>query len=491
MTAASDFGDTGCGPISDGVIADLVSFVRDRAGIVLRDHQEERLRTSLHEACVQFGVGSADAFVRRVKTLPADAPEREFLISRITIGESYFFRDGNQVAFLRDIWLPRLVEQKRKTGQRSLRIWCAGCSDGQEPYTVSMLLQEGMPDLDAWDVNILATDINADALQTATAGRYSAWSFRTTSDMLRNRYFHHDGDMYALNEDVRSRVSFSYLNLVDDSFPSLLNHTAHLDLILCRNVFIYFDRPTVSKVVKKFAACLVPGGHLVVGAADPVELENDGLIYHHNAKAGYFVRGDTDVSPRIEITERPTSTRTPKPRAALEPRVASPKAPAESTLDDLVAAADWQGAIEAIHQLESQGAIDVNLRRAKAKAFANLGALDEALEECVALLEMDSTDKHSQFLLGLVQLDRGDVRAAEKAFRSALFLDRQFIEAHHQLGLTLVRAGNQRAGVKSLNNALSLAVAAPDDQIVHESGGMTMDRLADVLRQAVDIQGES
>ena len=490
--------------VGDADLANLIHFIRDQAGIVLQDYQSDNLRKAISEACIHFGLKDAADFVARLHTLPPDAPEQEFLISRVTIGESYFFRDEGQISFLRDSWLPQVVKTKRKANDLSLRIWCAGCSNGQEPYTVSMLLEDTIPDLVDWDVTILATDINAGALRSAISARYSSWSFRITPVAVRDRFFKQDGAFHVLNDKTRAPVVFSYLNLATDPFPSLLNHTANMDLILCRNVFIYFDRETVSRIVGKFTSCLVPGGHLVVGASDPVALENDGLIYAHAGDAGYFRRADgaapvpdtprrgvpSPVPRKVPLSPSPA----PSPSSNLPPVVAPPAPPANppgDTLFGYIRGGDWNAALLEIQTREAAGQGSADLARSKIKVLANMGRLMEALSECEALLEDGNTDKHNHFMLGLILLDNDDATGAEKAFRSAVFLDRTFVEAHYQLGMTLIRLGRRKNGMKSLNNALALAEAAPPDRVLHESAGMTMERMIDILRQSFDLYGEA
>lgn len=477
--------------VSAAELALLRDVIRDRAGIVIQDHQTSVLRQAVDAACQRFGAAGAAALASRLQALGAGAPEWEFLISRVTIGESYFFRDEGQVSFLRDVWLPSVVDAKRKGGTRTLRIWCAGCASGQEPYTVAMLLQDALPDLQAWDVRILATDINSEGLRTAAAARYTEWSFRATPPGVRDRFFSRAAQLFALDERTRALVDFEYLNLVGDPFPSLTNHTAGQDLILCRNVFIYFDRPTIATVMEKFANCLLVGGHLVVGASDPVPLENPGLVYRHGASTGYFVRADAPQAGPLPAKPRPPRARRPAIKAveATPPRSSAPVMPPpdRAGLGNVFARirkSDWAGALSLIEALRDAGQDSADLRRARGKVLANMGRLDEAAMECEALIAGGSTDKHVFYLLGLIETDRGDGAAAGTAFRRAIFLDRTFVEAHYQLGLLETRAGNATAGARHFRNALALAEAAPPGQILHEAGTMTMDRLAEVLRQS-------
>lgn len=488
--------------ISDTDLGALRRYVGDVAGIVVHDHQLDDLRGAVQAACTRFGLADGAAYLAQLQSVDAKAPEREFLISQVTIGESFFFRDEKQISFLRNKWIPRVVEEKRRAGDRSLRIWCAGCSNGQEPYTVAMLLQQEIPDLDGWDVEILGTDINADVLRTAMAGRYGEWSFRATPPKVRSRFFTAVGHDFEITAKIRDMVRFSYLNLVADPFPSLLNQTTSQDLILCRNVFIYFERDMVDAIVSRMASCLVPGGHLVVGAADPVGLDYRELIYSYSGGAGYF-RRVTATGPALPpAPARHSQMSRPSLVSLVAPSVAKPatkpaEKPAPPSLDgsdvvDLIRREDWQKALDAINGLDAQEAMDGDMLRAKAKVLANMGRAEEALGVCEALTAGDhATDKHNFFMMGLVALDMGDDARAEKAFRQTLFLDHGFVEAHFQLALILLRADKRGAGVKSLANALSLARRAPEDRVIHESRGMTMGRFIATLEQTLEQYGSA
>ncbi|MBI4531305.1 MAG: chemotaxis protein CheR [Candidatus Latescibacteria bacterium] len=215
----------------------------------------------------------------RVRSLKLSTPERyyqfletdtaesrvewEGLMAQLTVGESYFFRDEGQFALLRNSVLPELIE--RNIRRRSLRIWSAGCSSGEEPYSLAVLVSEALGGRGDWKVVILGTDINREALEKARRGVYSEWSFRMVEPGLRVRYFHRRGDEWELDMRIREMVTFRSMNILKDPFPDLASDLHSLDLILCRNVFIYFDRDAVSPVLRKFEETLHEGGYLITG----------------------------------------------------------------------------------------------------------------------------------------------------------------------------------------------------------------------------------
>jgi len=189
------------------------------------------------------------------------------LIPLITTIESYFFRDQGQINLLRRVILPELIESRQKT--KTLTLWSAGCSTGEEPYTLSILLQQLLPDWNSWNINILGTDVNEEALNKGKQGLYTAWSFRMVDPDIRNQYFLRQGQEWKINSLTQNSVKFFKLNLVKDQYYDP-NYTAiqDVDLIICRNVFVYFEKEYINQVVYKFHQVLKPGGYLITGHAE-------------------------------------------------------------------------------------------------------------------------------------------------------------------------------------------------------------------------------
>jgi chemotaxis protein methyltransferase CheR len=213
------------------------------------------------------------------------------LIDAITTNETYFFREERQLKAFTEEILPELHARKREQGDRKLHIWSAGCSSGEEPYTLAMLIMESKL-FRNFRVDIFASDINLRMLHAARKGIYGSSSFRVTEQKYIDRYFgNRDGDR-RINDDVRKFVSFSHLNLIDRSKIGLL---CSMDVICCRNVIIYFDPPTKKKVIQSLGEKLTPGGYLLLGHAESLinisnafelrHLKND-LVYQKPRKPG-------------------------------------------------------------------------------------------------------------------------------------------------------------------------------------------------------------
>jgi chemotaxis protein methyltransferase CheR len=231
----------------------------------------------------------ADGCSRRMKQLEAKTP-REYwdrltaapfrdaelreLLNEITIGETCLFRSQPQLDALRKVILPEIVGEKTKQITKRLRIWSAGCSTGEESYTLAMnMLEESEGLLKGWTVEILATDLNDRSVETAKAGIYGDYALRATTDYFKRKYFSTvDTKKLQVRPEVKKLITFSRLNLQDDSKMLFMKG---MDLVFCCNVLIYFDGASKSKVVKHFFSNLNFGGYFFLGTSESLMRLND------------------------------------------------------------------------------------------------------------------------------------------------------------------------------------------------------------------------
>lgn len=182
----------------------------------------------------------------------------------LTTNETYFFRESFQLKAFSDEIIPELIRSKTARGNRSLRIWSAGCSTGEEPYTIAMLLSI-IPELSGWNIEIIGTDISQKVLQQARRAVYGKSSFRATEESDLQRFFHQQDDGYKVNDSIREMVTISHLNLFDTHRLTMLGK---VDLIFCRNVIIYFDNAAKKRVIESFHSAMYDGGFLLLGHSE-------------------------------------------------------------------------------------------------------------------------------------------------------------------------------------------------------------------------------
>jgi len=214
--------------------------------------------------------------------------ELRLLLNEITIGETYMFRSPAQLEALRNVVLPRVLEAKKAMGFKRLHLWSAGCSTGEEAYTLAMfLLEESKKLLAGWSFDILATDLNDDSLAAAKAGIYGEYALRSTTGLLRQKYFNpHDEKRLQASDQLKSLVRFDRVNLNDDSRMTFLKG---MDLVFCCNVLIYFDLNSKRKVVQHFYNNLLSGGYLFLGHAESLyQVDERFRLVHFPGVIGYW-----------------------------------------------------------------------------------------------------------------------------------------------------------------------------------------------------------
>jgi chemotaxis protein methyltransferase CheR len=262
------------------LLADLFSKA---CGFVLREDLKFVAERRLAARLELLGLRDFGAYARFLKFDPRGPEELELAVDLLVPHETYFFREPAQLACFEAELVPLLAANNART--RSLQLWSAGCASGEEPFTLAMLLAT-RPEFEGWAVEVLGTDLSKKSLTTARKAEYAATSLRSTSDERRVRFFDPlDGGRVRVKDELRGRVRFGQLNLLDASAASLL---PRFDVIFCRNVLMYFDVPTRKRVVERFFDRLKDGGFLLLGHSENlltlstrfelVQLEGD-LVY--------------------------------------------------------------------------------------------------------------------------------------------------------------------------------------------------------------------
>jgi chemotaxis protein methyltransferase CheR len=242
-----------------------------------------------------LGAATPSEYLEHLTVRGNRAAELRLLLNEITIGETYMFRHPAQLEALRNVVLPQILEVKNFIGLKRLRFWCAGCSTGEEPHTLAMLLLEEKAKLLAgWTFDILATDLNDNSLEAARAGIYGEYALRNTNATLRRKYFNDVGDKkLQANDLLKAQIRFDRLNLSDDS---KMVFQKSIDIVFCCNVLIYFDLTSKRRVVQHFFSNLLPGGYLFLGHAESLYQVDDSFrLVHFPGTTGY--RKPTGTTP--------------------------------------------------------------------------------------------------------------------------------------------------------------------------------------------------
>jgi chemotaxis protein methyltransferase CheR len=241
----------------------LAGLLRERSGLVVTADKAYLIESRLQPVARKRGLADIAALVALLRR-GGDADLVRDVVEAMTTNESFFFRDGKPFEQFRQFVLPRLMQAR--AAARSIRIWSAACSSGQEPYTLAMILAEEKARLAGWRVELVATDLSTEILQKAEAGLYTQFEVqRGLPIQLLVKYFKQQGDKWQVDPALRAMVQFRSFNLLDDPAPF-----GRFDVVFCRNVLIYFDQPTKAKVLDRLARMLPSDGYLYLGGAETV-----------------------------------------------------------------------------------------------------------------------------------------------------------------------------------------------------------------------------
>lgn len=404
----------------------VAELVEATAGLQFAGHQRRRLVRAVDRAAHDAGCADVDAYTELLRR-DVDALHR--LVDALTVGETYFFRDEAQGRLLQSI----LATTAMARPQGPIDVWSAGCATGEEVYSISMLAAEvGVGPR----VRVVGTDVSPTAIAVAEAGRYGRRSLRATSDERRRRWFDDDGGAYRVIGGVREHVRFRHANL-------LAGLAGAFDVIVCRNVLIYFSPAAVHRAATVLHDALRPGGWLVTGASDP-QLHAPGLARERTALGLVYRRHHRAASGPVPTTG--PARRRPR-HGARQPHVVAPPpmaaAPARPTATMAV------------------------LTVGEIRRLADVGRRDEAVDALRAAVRDEPFDAELRYLDAVLHLDAGRLDDASDAARAALYLDPDLALAHLVVAHVERARGDARAAARSYAAAERALSAVPPDASVH------------------------
>jgi chemotaxis protein methyltransferase CheR len=272
--------------LADPALCEIRDLLYRVSGIYQMDFQFSFLVTRCRRRMKILNVSALAAYFRYLAAPKTGQEEIRNLLNEITIGETYFFRNQAQIDALRKIILPKVAALPLKQEQKEIRVWSAGCSTGEEPYTLAIaLLDEITQRHQDWTLEILATDINDESLRKAAAGQYNEYAVRRIRPELKSRYFCSEGSLFRISDAVRGIVKFARLNFEDQPAISAMGE---FDFIFCCNVLIYFDQASKQRAIVNFERSLLPGGYLFLGDCESLfHTENQFRLLHYPEATAY------------------------------------------------------------------------------------------------------------------------------------------------------------------------------------------------------------
>lgn len=486
--------------LANAQLARVSELIEKRLGLHFPPSRLSDLQRALGRAVRELGTGDGglDDIERKLSGGLA-SNELDVLVAHLTVGETYFFRERCVFDALRSHILPELIGL-HSTGNRRLRIWSAGCCTGEEAYSLAILLEDLIPDIEQWDVTVLASDLNPRFLQVATEGIYKEWSFRDTLPSLRSRHFRKLPDgRYELVGRARHCVRFVRLNLAENTFPSPTSGTSGLDLILCRNVLMYFSPRQIEDVISRLHSCLVEGGWLVVSPTEVSQHNFRHFRQENHAGAILYRKLPPDRPMRLEVADEEAAQKMPDQVLPLpQPRRSSPRRMRPAKTKALPAPVGGYDRAEAFHASgrggEAEEAVLEFLRdhpnhasalALRSRIAADRGRLTEALEWCGRSIAADRLEAATHHLHASVLEELGRDADAEAALRTALYLDPDFVPAWLSLGNLALKRQDKAHARRCFDTVLALLKSRPADEELSGFDGLTAGRVAEIARSMI------
>jgi chemotaxis protein methyltransferase CheR len=254
-------------------------LVYEHTGIALGPHKRPLLQARLARRLRALGLATFGEYHRHLTELDPSCQELGQFINAITTNKTDFFREPHHFQYLAEQWVPAMKARAARTGDRTMRIWSAGCSSGEEPYTIAMTVRDALGSAAGWDVRILASDVDTDVLARAQRGVYPIDHAAPIPEAVLGRHFLRGRGANAgtvqVRPEIRALITFRRINLMDARWPI----RSAVDIVFCRNTLIYFDRPTQQRILERFVAVLKPDGLLVLGHSESIHGLLDRMIH--------------------------------------------------------------------------------------------------------------------------------------------------------------------------------------------------------------------
>ena len=508
--------------------AKFKELISTQYGLFFSEDKKPQIESAVLSVFSESTFSDLDNYHSYLANDKSSSEELQKLVNTLTVGETHFYRNHAHINALRHHILPEIVS--RNNASKKLRIWSAGCSTGEEPYTIAMLLHELLPGINLWKIFLLGTDVNDKFLMKAQKAMYGDWSFRNTPESVRNNYFQVVNGKYQLCDKIRHMVTFRQHNLM-----AFHTYPAVLDLILCRNVTIYFKRETAQKIAAKVHDVLVDSGWLLVGHSEPAT-----DIYQH-FKVKFFPGTVIYQKPESRITSPPAVSLGTKRKGLLSSQQSGEKAGEPEVKAKLGESPEGESDERArpftrpsplpflphhsvLTQPKPQPGGDspraknkqLNIQKDASKTVSNeplslqsssavvegetspyemaVKLMDESdYERAVAKLQeqlqLQPTHVKSYYKLALIYQQQEQWDDAIDMLKKAIYVERDFVLAHFILANLYKKTGKGQLAQKFFENTARLLSEKPDYEIIPNSDGLTVGRLVAAVSASLGYGG--
>ena len=484
--------------LPENTLLQVSEFVAEHLALNYPKERWNDLERNITAAASEFGYTEVENFIQRIMSSPMTHEHVEILTTHLAINETYFWREPETFEALEQSILPELIRSRQE--KKRIRIWSAGCSTGEEPYSIAIALHRAIPQIKDWNITILATDINPRILRRATAGLFSQRSFRNSPQWLKEKYVSlKEKDIFEIIPEIKRMVKYEYLNLADNVFPSPFNDTNAMDIIFCRNVLMYFSEKRCSQVVRGLFNSLIQNGYLVVSASE-LSLQSlseftamnfPGMVLYQKTSKNLNVQQQIPAETLVHtpmgytLPLRPVNTikeLNPQLRK-IENEIlpeAAPSPQIHSVYDKALVSYAQGNYAEVIETLQKDDQTSAE-RILSIRAYANQGMLVSAIRLCEKAIAADKLNPSLHYLYAAILQENNQWDEAVTSLKRAIFLDSNFVLSYYSLGKIYQRLGNVQSANKCTENVLTILNTCNPDEILFESEGLTAGRFKEII----------
>ncbi len=431
---------------------------------------QAQLEDWLTQRCSVLDLSDALAYANWLSEPSHLKQDREALCNLLTSRETYFLRDHGVVDVLREYVLKEAIAQK--ASERSLKIWSAGCSTGEEIYTLSVLLEEALPDVNSWHTELLGSDIDQEALSVARKATYRPWSFRGCPPEFLTRYFSQKGADFNLIDHVKRRVRFEQLDIVGDTYPTADKGMSKADIIMCRNVFIYLDNMAIETTLNKLTACLNEGGFLLCAPGELHAHSHPQLKTRIFPQALVYQKESTNLRLQTTPTDMLQSLQTLKEDYS---EASTPPLPSNTAWIHTTSTTQTPSLNESVIALDL------------AWSLANHGDMAAASEMCDTLIRRQALDPNVRYLHAVLLLAEGNTTKCREALRHVLYLDPQFAVAYVMLADICISDNDRAGALRACYQGLKTLTSQASDSNVPYFKAVTFGGIREYLKAQIDL----
>jgi chemotaxis protein methyltransferase CheR len=483
--------------LTDAELARVCEMIASLMGLHFPVGRRPMLSRNLVLAARTFGFQNMSGFIQWLSSAPLDKENIEILAAHLTISETYFWREPKVFTALTDFVLPEFINSKKKK-EKSIRIWCAGCSTGEEAYSIAIALHRSIPELRDWKITILATDVNTKALSKAKTGVYGSASFRNSPPWLKSNYFKTDNNKeYVIIPEIKQMVTFLSYNLIQRNFLISVSGNHKSDIIFCRNVLMYFTKEWAVKVSQNLFSSLSEEGWLVVSSCElsanlfpkfttvnfPGAILyrkgnakfSSGNIHLYDSQNQQFFNTIPSSSPAIEVVELLCNTDSKNTVLKEDEHI------------KIKASTRQQAVLKNVLESHPRSA-NLNENLISIRLLANKGHLEEALLTCNEVILSYKLVPGLYLLRAsiLQELEKGN--EAIKSLKQSIYIDPDYIMGHFTLGNLFLRQGNIKYAKRYFNNVLELLNTISGDDILAESDGLSANYIRGIILANLQTQ---